>query len=856
MKSLYLRCGALDVHKETVVASARAQEETRVSRDVATFATSAEMNATKSAIPPALFALTLCLSAALLFLIQPMFGKMVLPRFGGAPAVWSTCLVFFQAALLAGYAYAHVVSTWLSARRQVLLHGLVLLAPLVSLPIAVAAGWEPPGSGGPIPSLLGLLAASVGLPLVVVSTTAPLLQAWFARSGYASAGDPYFLYAASNAGSLLALVAYPLILEPTLPLSVHGWLWSGGYVLLICLVLACGAGAWGSTGPRNAPESSPAASHPHTPPPIRPAVVTARSRLHWLALAFVPSSLLLSVTLHLTTDVAAVPLLWVIPLAIYLATFVLAFGRRQYLPQALVAHGMPLVVLALVIVLISQQNRPLWLLMTVHLAAFFVMALVCHGELARLRPPAERLTEFYLWLSVGGILGGLFSALAAPLLFRTVAEYPLMIVAACLLRPAPSLPSEASVHKAVLKRAKNKAVLKRAKKQATQRQAARTHEKPALIRVYARIPSWQLDLLLPLGVGLLAAVLVRIANLSELDYYEGLALAFGVPSVICYLFLYRPLRFGLGIGALLLAGQLIPYIHGRVLRTERSFFGVHRITVDASGKYMQLVHGSTLHGQQRLASAAAKTDQPPGSSSAPAPGPAEPLGYYHRRGPAGDIFALPQLDQARLPIAVIGLGTGSLAAYAQPGQTLDFYEIDPVVQRIAEDSRYFTFLRDCRGSYRIILGDGRLKIGTAPDRRYGLIVLDAFTSDAVPLHLITREALELYLQKLADGGMVAFHVSNRYLDLAPVVARLAEELDLAYLVRADIDPRKLVEGQDLTTWVVLAQRPEDIEALAKRNPQWTTLDQTSGALWTDERANLFSAWQWRRKLPLARYHAS
>jgi hypothetical protein len=787
-----------------------------------------------------LFGLTLFLSAALVFLVQPMFGKMVLPRLGGAPAVWNTCQVFFQAALLLGYVYAHLVSTRLGIRWQVAVHCIVLLVPLASLPIAVAAGWEPSGDASPVGSLMGLLAISVGLPFVVVSTTAPLLQAWFARSGDAAAGDPYFLYAASNAGSLLALLAYPLVLEPALPLSSHSWVWAAGYLLLVGLVVACGARVWRTASTRQSRSPSLTPSYPHTPAPVNLSQVAPLGRLHWLALAFVPSSLLLSVTLHITTDIAAVPLLWVVPLAIYLATFILAFARRQIIPVSVAARIMPLLVIALVIVLVSEATHPVWLLMVVHLTAFFVVSLVCHGELARRRPPPEQLTEFYLWLSLGGILGGLFSALVAPLLFWTIVEYPLVLVLACLLRPAPA------AARGVEGDDRRTRMKKREKPPGADIVAAQ-NAAPASRQFLSQ---WQLDLLLPAALGLATCALIWLGEflgkLYDLLHFETLAIAFALPAVACYLFLYRPVRFALGIAAVLLAAQLRPSIHGQVLYIQRSFFGVHRVAVDPTGRYMQLVHGSTIHGKQRLAESPTS-----GTSRLPALGPPEPLNYYHRHGPAGDLFALPQVSGERLPIGVIGLGTGSLAAYARPGQPLDIFEIDPVVQKIAENRRYFTFLAECRGKYRILLGDARLKIGAAEDGRYGLIVVDAFSSDAVPLHLMTREAIEIYVRKLADRGCVAFHVSNRYLDLSPVLANLARDLELACLVRADLDGNEHEEGHDPSIWVVLARQQSHLSALPR--PQagvspglvWTEAAPSNGAVWTDERANLFSAWNWR-----------
>ncbi len=368
------------------------------------------------------YATTIFLTASLLFVVQPMFARMVLPLLGGSPAVWNTCLVFYQAALLAGYLYSHATTSWLGVRRQAALHvGLVLL-PLLLLPIGIPSGWTPPAAASPIPWLLALLAVAVGLPFFVVSTTSPLLQKWFAGTGHPSAGDPYFLYAASNLGSMLGLLGYPVLLEPRLRLAEQSRLWSGGYLLLLVFTLACAVLLWRSPVPALADPSRE-----------RLTGLAARRRLRWVLLALVPSSLMLSVTTFISADVEAIPLLWVIPLAIYLLTFVLVFARRPLVPHALVVRVLPIALLALVVVLVKRANQPLLLIMGLHLGAFFVAAMVCHGELARDRPPPAHLTEFYLWLSVGGVLGGVFNALVAPLVFDSVAEYPLTVVLACLL---------------------------------------------------------------------------------------------------------------------------------------------------------------------------------------------------------------------------------------------------------------------------------------------------------------------------------------------------------------------------------------------------------------------------------------
>jgi hypothetical protein len=756
-----------------------------------------------------LFALTMLLSAALLFFIQPLFTKLVLPRFGGTPAVWNTCLVFFQATLLAGYLYAHVVNTRLRVRQQVMLHAVVLLLPLATLPIAVAQDWEPPSEANPVPWLLGLLAVQVGLPFFVVSTSAPLLQSWFVRSGHAAAKDPYFLYAASNLGSLGILVAYPLVLEPSLSLRTQSLVWACGYVALIVLVLVCGTIAWcvqkreGTSGHEGATTTVPSAS------------VTFWTRLHWTALAIVPASLMLSVTLYLTADIASIPLLWVIPLALYLLTFVLAFARWQVLPLGVMARIMPLLVIALVLLLVSEATHPVWLLMLVHLTTFFVAALVCHGELARIRPPASHLTEFYLWVSVGGVVGGLLTTLVAPLLFHSVAEYPLALVAACLLRPAPATAASVGVASS------------------------------SALRFFRRVPPAYLDLLLPLALAMLTFLLVTASSYSGLSSPLRMAVAFGLPLVICYLFLFRPVRFGIGIAVLLLAAQFQTSVHGDVLHSERSFFGIHRVTLDSTGNFVQLVHGSTVHGVQRLVHPAAESALGMAGAVASDRSP-EPLTYYYRSGPIGQVFSLPRIDETKPPVAIVGLGAGSLASYVAAGQQVDFYEIDPVVRRIAEDGRYFAFLKQCPGEWRVIMGDARLKLAQSADKRYGLIVIDAFNSDAVPLHLMTREALTLYLKKLAVGGVIACNVSNRYLELQPVLADLAHELGLVCLSCSDLhvtaQERQL--GKAPSIWVVLASRTDDVEPLAD-DWRWQQLfGRPNVAPWTDDYANVLGAFKW------------
>jgi len=717
------------------------------------------------------YATTIFLTASLLFVVQPMFAKMVLPLLGGSPAVWNTCLVFYQAALLAGYLYAHATTSWLGVRRQAALHvGLVLL-PLLLLPIGIPSGWTPPAAASPIPWLLALLAVAVGLPFFVVSTTSPLLQKWFAGTGHPSAGDPYFLYAASNLGSMLGLLGYPVLLEPRLRLAEQSRLWSGGYLLLLVFTLACAVLLWRSPVPALADPSRE-----------RLTGLAARRRLRWVLLALVPSSLMLSVTTFISADVEAIPLLWVIPLAIYLLTFVLVFARRPLVPHALVVRVLPIALLALVVVLVKRANQPLLLIMGLHLGVFFVAAMVCHGELARDRPPPAHLTEFYLWLSVGGVLGGVFNALVAPLVFDSVAEYPLTVVLACLLAPG-----------------------------------ARGGGRGQVVR----------DVALPVVTGgVTAGLIVGTEWAGPAAAPVGSLLALVVPAMLCFGFSRRPLRFGLGIGAILLAGTLSTGEQGRVVATRRSFFGVNRVTLDATRGLHLLIHGSTLHGAQSLDPARRR----------------EPLGYYDPSGPIGQVFeALGDPPS----VALVGLGAGALACYARPRDEWDFYEIDPLVESIARDPRYFTYLRDCLPDARVVLGDARLSLARA-GRRYDLIVLDAYSSDAIPVHLLTREALQMYLDRLAPVGVLAFHISNQHLDLEPVLADLARDASLAALIRGDdVTPAERARGKLASRWAVMARRPDDLGSLVT-DARWAPPRAPAGGrVWTDDFSSVLGVLRWR-----------
>lgn len=730
------------------------------------------------------FTVTMFVSAALLFLMEPMFAKMVLPLLGGTAAVWNTCLVFFQAVLLAGYAYAHASVKLLSRRGQTGLHLAVLLAALMVLPLRVPDGWVPPTQHDPVAWLLLLLAVAVGLPFFALSASTPILQKWFSRSGHPCAADPYFLYAASNAGSLLGLLSYPLLVEPRLRLSDQGHLWAWCYGFFLLLVAACAIVPW------RAPDAAPSTTGPSrvgalgggggesAPNP------TARQRFRWVALAFVPSSLMLGVTTALTTDIPAIPLLWVFPLTLYLLSFVLVFARKQVLSHHWLIRRLPFLILATSIPIVSKTVLPLFVLIPLDLLTLFAVAMVCHGELSQSRPSARHLTEFYLWVSAGGVLGGIFNALIAPLVFSSLVEFPLALVMAAALRP----PIDVVKH------------TPRARK---------------------------LDYLLPIALGICVAAVVLILQANGLKPSRALnILIFGYSMVWCLSFGKRPLRFALGVAALILASRVYTGPFGHILRTERSFFGVYRVTNDDANRFRQLIHGGTVHGTQNLDAMQA----------------CEPLAYYTRSGPIGQVFEALAGSAVERQVAIIGLGAGVMASYQTPGEQFTFYEIDPLVERIARDRHYFTFISGCAPQARVVLGDARLSLRDVADRGYGMIVLDAFSGDSIPMHLLTREALRIYLRKLMPGGVLAFHISNVYLDLHQVLGNLAQDAGLVCLVNLDtgVGENDMKNGKLPSLWAVMAREQGDLAALA-HDPRWKPLPAALGArVWTDDFSNVLS----------------
>jgi hypothetical protein len=942
------------------------------------------------------FAVTLFVSAFLLFLVQPMIGKTILPRLGGAPQVWNTCMVFFQMALLAGYAYTHTVSTRLKLRQQLILHSLLLLLPLAILlpwgpfnigfevanqsrvegPLGV---WIPPPGSNPIISTLTLLTVVVGLPFFVVATSAPLLQKWFSTTGHPAAKDPYFLYGASNLGSLLALIAYPVLIEPWVRLrgvDVDGagetvlfsqpWIWTVGYIILVGLFMGCVAMVWKTPATVKLAGSHAVAEEPAVkqeikaetaikaaapamagagrstaikkggkqqktlarpvrkepvPPPAaveetqRLRELTPLRRFRWVMLAAVPVSFMLGVTTYITTDLSPIPLFWLVPLTLYLLSFILVFSRWPVVwtgqPHAVMVMVQP-VTIAVLVAFLASHAASITFIIGVNILAFFATTMVCHGELAKDRPETKHLTEFYLWMSVGGMLGGMFNALVAPLLFKYVWEFSLAIFAACLVRPTLKEGGWLDTWFA-----------NTFSKPTPGHAAARPGPGKSVRRPHAEETPQQhymIDVALALAVLALTALLVFAGRdldgrnmLAQMlgNYVGGTFLAFAIPLAIACCFWGRPLRFGLAVGGVLLVYSLAEQRTGQIF-ADRSYFGILRVVQGQKsgghGPYTNLMHATTDHGMNfRMPGKPDKWDS--------MNGPARTdwlvdndfsrlaTTYYHQYGPAGRVmekfnwFNKDKLNNyssdARIvasmvgigddplgqlvnlwsepPYATIGLGTGTMASYARPYQTMHFYEIDNHIKRLSEvvmapDGRpCFTYVKDAkdRGAHvSILMGDARLKMaqpyvdaegekGGGPENFYHMMVVDAFSSDAIPVHLITKEAMQMYFKHLTEKGILCVHTSNRHVDLVPVVGDVAASLGYAAMrghdnagnskEKQDIEHAK---GRYTSEWVMVARKPEYLDFLRpppgyEGNEQYWQAPRVDGThVWTDDFSNV------------------
>ncbi len=721
------------------------------------------------------FVAAIFVSATLLFAVQPMFTKMVLPRLGGSASVWSVAMVFFQAMLLAGYAYAHLITRYLTGRYTIVIHLVVMLIATLALPLVISAKWGRPPAQGEAFYLIGLFTASVGLPFFALAANAPLLQAWFSRTSHPSAKDPYFLYAASNVGSFLALLSYPLVIEPLSRLGDQTRFWSFGFYGLIVLVAICGVLLWLS--PDKKLRASASVSKSGAP--------RWRDALIWTVLAAVPSAFLLAVTSHISTDVAASPLLWVLPLALYLLTFVIVFQRKPIIPHSFALAAQPPVIALLAGIYYSATSDQILMSISVNLAAFFLTALVCHGELARRRPPARYLTIFYLCMSFGGMIGGIFSGLIAPNVFSWVAEYPILIVAGLLCRPGVF---------------------------------DRGMSRPRVI--------W-------LCLFALFTAIVVYVMWRELQPSDTKMLAIVASLLLVSIILIRDSLKLAAIVALILVVSFLDQWNSYPGGSVRSFFGVHKVYETYGGQYRVLKHGTTIHGAERIADdeEVAKEEKP------------VPLTYYHAKSAmARAINAVRERHSGSLRVAVVGLGSGSLACYYREGDRFTFYEIDPSIVDLATDPARFTFYSSCSPDAEIVLGDARLTLADAKAGAYDLIIVDAFSSDAIPIHLITREAMATYLSKLAPGGVVLLHISNRHMELETVAAGIAKANGLVTRVNpndGDDDDGRYIFTSTVTA---SARSTEDFGSLATGENAWSDLqpDPTQW-VWTDDYSNIVGA---------------
>jgi hypothetical protein len=655
------------------------------------------------------------LSAVLLFSVQPMFAKMVLPVLGGSTSVWAVALCFFQAALLAGYCLAYLLTRLMPVRETGWVQIALYVAAFFALPIGLPGRWMEPPTDAPYLWQLGLFTVAIGLPYLALAANAPLLQAWFAVTGHPHRRDPYFLYAASNLGSLIALLGYPLVLEPIFGLHALSRLWAGGFVVLT-LWLALSFWLMRSARPDVAALS------------IDPAPTAGLSspswsqRLGWVGLALVPSGLLTAFTTHITTDVAAAPLLWVMPLALYLLSFVLVFRERLLIPlRLLLLFHLGAVVYALLV--LSQTKHESWFITSsAGVMAFFLTAMVAHRTLYQARPAPRYLTEFYLWMALGGALGGLSAALIAPKFFSEVFEYPLLLALSMACRPG------------------------------------------ALRFDRNNLSDWLVVWLIIAG-GILTIYWVPWAVAKfDLYLYEWgpTPLVAAILALLVLANLRHPHR---QLVAAMIVFLAIVWLPSGVRRGDalRSYFGIYRVMVSNEGDYNILMHGTTLHGAQRIK-----------DEDGNAVVDTTPATYYYKEGPMARAIQLARESLAaegrKGRYGIIGLGTGSLACYAAEGESWRFFEIDPTVVGIASDPTKFSFLANCMPKPDVILGDARLGLAKEADGAFDLIVVDAFTSDAIPVHLMTAEAMQLYLAKTGPNGVALLHISNRYLDLDSVAA--------------------------------------------------------------------------------------
>ncbi len=710
----------------------------------------------------AICSLAVFVSAFLLFSVQPMVAKMLLPSLGGSPSVWNTAMVFYQGALLLGYLYAHGVSRKLPRKAQLFVHGVALLLPFVVLPLAYG-NLHPPATGNPSLWMLMTMALSVGLPFFVLSATSPLVQTWFAKHG---GGDPYFLYAASNVGSFAGLLSYPLLIEPRLSVTEQSSQWMLGYIALVAIFVALIVVLL-----KRQPLTEKEAI-------VDDESITWTRRLRWIFLAFIPSSQFIGTTTFLTTDIAVMPLLWVIPLSIYLLTMIMVFAKRPAIPHKWIVLVFPYTLAGLTFMIAAQVAPFKMLAFGAHLIMLLVGALLCHGELAKDRPAPARLTEFFLLMSFGGVLGGLFNALVAPSLFVHVVEYSIVLALSAFALPIRSKVKEWAA------------------------------------------TAW--DFAVPISVATLVMVIVWLKATETVAIPRtGISIAIAVGCGLVALCGNRPLRFAVGIASIMAVGYYHAVSSRHDLFAGRSFFGVYR--VEMWGVSHTLTNGRILHGEQIMTRQLESV----------------PLSYYHPLGPLKEIFG-DWIRPKNARVAAIGLGTGTVSLWSRKGEHWTFFEIDPLVERIARDTKLFTCLANAQGKVDVTLGDARLRL-EEPGDEFDLIVMDAFTSDAIPVHLMTLEAFRVYQSRLKETGFLAVHISNKFLSLEPLVAAISAQMGWeAYICDEANEPviGPMLEGRTPASWMVVGPRSLDWKAF-KSNARWRKAEMSADVVaWTDAYSSL------------------
>ena len=723
-------------------------------------------------LPPILYSAPFLLAAftgaCLLFWIQPLFGKMALPLLGGSPQVWNTAMVFFQGALLLGYGYAHLLARLAPARAQILIHSSFLAAAyFLSLPVGIPEAWSPDPAAHPSLELLLLLGKSLGVPFVALSATAPLVQHWYASSDAADREAPYFLYSASNLGSVLALLLFPFVLEPTFSATEQAGFWAFGFILFGAVLLVSG---WVSAKSSHTPLSYDASRTPAVQ-------IVWRQRGAWLIYSILPVALLLGVTTHLTTDITPAPFLWVVPFVLYLLAFANAFANCPWISARSARRASFLLLPALA--LAFDQRSLIGVTMPLHLLVFFALTLCCASELARRRPAPERLTEFYLTLSIGGVLGGVLVTFLAPAAFDTLLEYPLtlVLIALCMIRPTGQ------------------------------------REPHLLITLFA------------VGAGAMALSLFAL----DRPFAIGAWLPPGL-VVLSYLLtgILRIVHIGLAVAVMLFVAVMAPTEITSVWR-DRSFFGSYAVRELPDQAVRELTHGTTLHGGQ--------FEMPNGT--------VHPTAYYTSSSPGVELLLASQSAVLVHRVALIGIGSGAMSYYRRAGDVWRYFEIDPVIAWLATESGHFRMMPEFEPNADIVLGDARLTLSREDSASFDVIVIDAFSSDAVPSHLLTLEALALYESKLRLHGVLLLHISNNYLDLEPVIHGAVHQLGMHGLAGYESAPHTELDPHGQASLWYAAARTRETLANLSLSPRWRGA-RASESYWTDDFSNLFRAIDWGR----------